>query len=128
MIHFFGTKTDKVFAVQSQTELSTEAILKLNWLFGDADKLENHILEDCFVGPRGSMVSPWSTDAVEITQNIGISGIIRIEEFVKSDKSVADFDVMLYQSTIALTRNFSPQNRKPDPILEISDIAAYSDE
>jgi len=61
MIHFFGTHTDKVFAVQSQNELSTEVISKLIWLFGGANKLENHILEDCFIGPRASMISPWST-------------------------------------------------------------------
>ena len=61
MIHFFGNQTDKVFAVQSQNELSAEVISKLNWLFGGADKLENHTLEDCFVGPRASIISPWST-------------------------------------------------------------------
>jgi phosphoribosylformylglycinamidine synthase len=30
------------------------------------------------------MITPWSTNAVEITQNMGIEGIIRIEEFEKS--------------------------------------------
>ncbi|PTS94455.1 hypothetical protein DBR27_17765, partial [Flavobacterium sp. HMWF030] len=82
MIHFFGNNANKVFAVQSENELPAEDILKLNWLFGGAGKLKNHILKDRFVGARASMISPWSTNAVEITQNMGISGIIRIEEFI----------------------------------------------
>ena len=128
MIHFFGNQTDKVFAVQSQNELSAEVISKLNWLFGGADKLENHTLEDCFVGPRGSMISPWSTNAVEITQNMGISGIIRIEEFVKSDKSAAAFDIMLYQKYNGLDQEIFTAIRKPDAVLEIGNIAAYNEQ
>jgi phosphoribosylformylglycinamidine synthase len=37
-----------------------------------------------FVGPRAAMITPWSTNAVEITQNMGIKDIIRIEEFTSS--------------------------------------------
>ncbi|HKX86248.1 MAG TPA: hypothetical protein VJL37_06230 [Flavobacterium sp.] len=40
MIHFFGNSTNTVFAVQTQNELSTEDIAKLNWLFGNAHKIE----------------------------------------------------------------------------------------
>ncbi len=127
MIYFFGNQTEKVFAVQSQTDLSTEVISKLSWLFG-ADKLEYRTLENCFVGPRGSMISPWSTNAVEITQNMGISSIIRIEEFVKSDKSATEFDVMLYQKYNGLGQEIFSVNRKPDPVLEVSNIAVYNEE
>ena len=83
MIHFFGNQSNTVFAVQTQNEISSEDINKLNWLFGNAHKIEKSVLSDFFVGPRAAMVTPWSTNAVEITQNMGISGIIRIEEFQK---------------------------------------------
>ena len=127
MIHFFGDQTNKIFAVQSENELSTEDILKLNWLFGAASKLKNHSLKDCFVGPRDSTISPWSTNAVEITQNMGISGIIRIEEFLKSDESAA-FDIMLYQKYNGLDQGIFNVNRQPDPVLEISNISDYNEE
>lgn len=72
MIHFFGNHTNTVFAVQSQNELSAQDITKLNWLFGNAHKIEKSALTDFFVGPRAAMITPWSTNAVEITQNMGI--------------------------------------------------------
>lgn len=128
MIQFFGGQTNKVFAVQSQNELSTEAISKLNWLFGGAIELEYERLKDCFVGPRASMISPWSTNAVEITQNMGISGIIRIEEFIISSKNAFRFDVMLYQQYDSLDQEIFTVDRQPEPILEISNIAAYNEE
>ncbi|MDP5027814.1 MAG: hypothetical protein NWQ14_06275, partial [Flavobacterium sp.] len=61
MIHFFGNQSNTVFAVQTQNELSTEDINKLNWLFGNAHKIEKSVLSDFFVGPRAAMVTPWST-------------------------------------------------------------------
>lgn len=97
MIHFFGNHTNTVFAVQSQNELSAQDITKLNWLFGNAHKIEKSALTDFFVGPRAAMITPWSTNAVEITQNMGISGIIRIEEFIKIEAHFSDFDPMLSQ-------------------------------
>ena len=78
MIHFFGNATNTVFAVQTQNEISSEDIKKLDWLFANAHQIEKSVLTDFFVGPRAAMVTPWSTNAVEITQNMGISGIIRI--------------------------------------------------
>src|SRR5690554_6206681 len=86
MIHFFGNTNGKVFAVQTTKELSTETTAKLVWLFDDAPKIEQASLDAFFVGPRAAMISPWSTNAVEITQNMGISDIIRIEEFQAVDK------------------------------------------
>ena len=77
MIHFFSTGNDVVFAVQAG-QLPGDDISKLNWLFGNTQKIEKSALPDFFVGPRAAMVTPWSTNAVEITQNMGISGIVRI--------------------------------------------------
>lgn len=126
MIHFFGNQTNTVFAVQSQNTLSAEDISKLNWLFGNAHKIEKSALTDFFVGPRATMITPWSTNAVEITQNMGISGIIRIEEFFKTDEANAQFDPMLSQKYNGLDQNIYTINIQPEPILEVSDIAAYN--
>lgn len=126
IIHFFGNNANKVFAVQSENELPAEDILKLNWLFGGAGKLKNHILKDRFVGARASMISPWSTNAVEITQNMGISGIIRIEEFIKSDKNAPKFDTMRHQQYDGLNQEIFTVNRQPEHVLEITDITAYN--
>ena len=126
MIHFFGNQSKTVFAVQTQNELSTEDINKLNWLFGNAHKIEKSVLSDFFVGPRAAMVTPWSTNAVEISQNMGISGIIRIEEFEKVAADFNDFDPMLSQKYSELHQEIYTINIQPEPILDIDDIAAYN--
>lgn len=131
MIHFFGNESTTVFAVQTQNtlssaEMSAENISKLNWLFGNAHKIEKSVLTDFFVGPRAAMVTPWSTNAVEITQNMGVEGIIRIEEFEKVTENFTDFDPMLSQKYNELTQDIFTINIQPEPILEIEDIAAYN--
>lgn len=127
MIHFFGNETTTVFAVQAHSELSTATISKLNWLFGSAHKIDKSVLADFFVGPRAAMVTPWSTNAVEITQNMGIQGIVRIEEFSKVDAGFTDFDPMLAQKYPELGQEIFTIDIQPEAILEISDIAAYND-
>ncbi|WP_264522102.1 phosphoribosylformylglycinamidine synthase [Flavobacterium sp. N1994] len=126
MIHFFGNESTTVFAIQSQNELSAETISKLNWLFDNANKIEKSVLTDFFIGPRAAMVTPWSTNAVEITQNMGIEGIIRIEEFEKVPADFTDFDPMLSQKYSELNQDIFTINIKPEPILEIDDIATYN--
>ncbi|HQV36626.1 MAG TPA: phosphoribosylformylglycinamidine synthase, partial [Flavobacterium sp.] len=126
MIHFFGNESATVFAVQSQNELSAQDISKLNWLFGNTNKIEKSVLTDFFVGPRAAMVTPWSTNAVEITQNMGISGIIRIEEFHKAESNDTDFDPMLFQKYNELHQGIFTINIQPESIKEIDDIAAYN--
>ncbi|WP_396170368.1 phosphoribosylformylglycinamidine synthase [Flavobacterium sp.] len=126
MIHFFGNETTTVFAVQTQNELSTETISKLNWLFGNATKIEKSVLTDFFVGPRAAMVTPWSTNAVEITQNMGIKGIIRMEEFEKVAADFVAFDPMLSQKYSELHQDIFTINIQPEAILEIENIAVYN--
>ena len=126
MIHFFGNETTTVFAVQTQNELSTETISKLNWLFGNATKIEKSVLTDFFVGPRAAMVTPWSTNAVEITQNMGIEGIIRMEEFEKVAADFVAFDPMLSQKYSELHQDIFTINIQPEAILKIEDIALYN--
>ncbi len=132
MIHFFGSQ-ETVFAVQTQDNLSNEDIKKLLWLFNSQidDKftitnISDSSLKAYFVGPRAAMITPWSTNAVEITQNMGISGIIRIEEFKAVDENFKDFDPMLSQKYTELNQSIYTINVQPEPILEIDDIAAYN--
>jgi len=126
MIHFFGNQSNTVFAVQAQDSISSEDVQKLNWLFGGAHKIEKSVLTDFFVGPRAAMITPWSTNAVEITQNMGITGIIRIEEFEKVASDFNAFDPMLSQKYTELNQEIYTINIKPESILDITDIAAYN--
>lgn len=130
MIHFFSKQNHTVYAVQTLQNLQPQDIQKLNWLFGEATLLEGETAAAgagfCFIGPRAAMVTPWSTNAVEITQNMGIEGIIRIEEFHKLEESDADFDPMLFQKYSSLNQEVFNINVTPEPIKDISDIAAYN--
>ena len=130
MIHFFENETNTVFAVQSQKDFSAEDISKLNWLFGNSNKIDKSVLNtigtDFFIGPRATMITPWSTNAVEITQNMGISGIVRIEEFFKVNSDFTDFDPMLSQKYVELFQDIFTINIQPEAILEIDDIASYN--
>ncbi|WP_036385598.1 phosphoribosylformylglycinamidine synthase [Muricauda sp. MAR_2010_75] len=126
MIHFFGDKATKVFAVQTTQEITKEDNEKLTWLFGNQPKIEAASLDAFFVGPRAAMVTPWSTNATEITQNMGIAGIIRIEEFHAVVEDFTDYDPMLSQKYKGLGQDIYTINIVPEPILEIEDIAAYN--
>jgi phosphoribosylformylglycinamidine synthase len=133
MIHFFGSPSQSVFAVQKQDQFSQEDIKKLYWLFNSSSEnkftsnnSDRSSLGSFFVGPRAAMITPWSTNAVEITQNMGISGIIRIEEFKEVSEYFTDFDPMLSQKYDGLNQSIYTINVQPEPILEIDDIAAYN--
>ena len=85
MIRFFQTPQKSVIATEVDHALSEQEIKELNWLYGEATLLDAEQLDGFFVGPRREMVTPWSTNAVEITQNMGIQGISRIEEYFAVD-------------------------------------------
>lgn len=125
MIHFFGNQNSKIYAVQTLKELAQENTQKLNWLFGNQPKLNEASIDYFFIGPRAAMITPWSTNAVEITQNMGIEGIIRIEEFTASNKT-ENFDPMIFQKFEALNQEMFTINSVPEPVLDIEDISAYN--
>ena len=126
MILFFQNQAGKVYGVQVSKDLPAEHISQLNWLFGNSTQVNASQINAFFVGPRAAMITPWSTNAVEITQNMGISGIVRIEEFEKVAADFTDFDPMISQKYTALTQEMYTINIAPEPILEIEDIAAYN--
>jgi phosphoribosylformylglycinamidine synthase len=126
MIYFFSNELSTVFALQIERTLTTTDISKLSWLFGGARLEEQTVLKDFFVGPRAAMVTPWSTNAVEITQNMDISGIVRIEEFKKVEADFTGFDPMLSQKYSELNQDIYTISIQPESILEVEDIAAYN--
>jgi len=131
MIQFFRTPAQHLYAVQSHQPIAADDVRKLEWLFGEAKLLETETVEGNYVGPRREMITPWSTNAVEITQNMGISGIIRIEEYslvpnTPSAKGGLEYDPMLQRIYTGLNQEIFTVNKLPEPILEIDDIAAYS--
>jgi phosphoribosylformylglycinamidine synthase len=126
MIHFFGNAKASVYAVCMTAKLSNETTEKLSWLFGNSPKIEQASIDAFFVGPRASMVTPWSTNAVEITQNMGITGIVRIEEFKIAASDFSDFDAMLFQKYNTLNQKIFHTNITPENIINITDIAAYN--
>lgn len=126
MIHFFGNAKNNIFAVQTQGEITSENSQKLVWLFGNQPKIEQSAIADFFIGPRAAMITPWSTNAVEITQNMGIEGIIRIEEFKNVSEKFTDFDPMLSQKYPALDQDIFNIAIQPEGIKKISDIGDYN--
>ncbi|MCB0550148.1 MAG: hypothetical protein KDD19_21445, partial [Phaeodactylibacter sp.] len=126
MIRFFGHSSDIIFAVQLAAPLTKTDMAKLSWLFGGRPPIEAETVEGPFVGPRATMVSPWSTNAVEITQNMGITGIRRIEQFEPLTSGEGHYDPMLAQQYRALHQDIFTINIEPEPIREIDDIAAYN--
>ncbi len=123
MITFFKNTDRSVFAVQSSSSLSTKNCSKLAWLFNNAGIVKLHNVDGHFIGPRNEMITPWSTNAVEITQNMGISGISRIEKFLIESDS---FDPMLQRKYEGLHQQIFDLNTKPKEILDIDNIAAYN--
>jgi len=126
MIHFFLSQSQAVFVLQTDKTLSQTDITKLEWLFGGAKISQETALKGFFVGPRAAMITPWSTNAVEITQNMDIHGIIRIEEFKTVTEDFSGYDPMLSQKYDQLDQDIYTINIQPEAILEITDIAAYN--
>ena len=116
MIRFFQTPQKSVIATEVDHQLSEQEIKELNWLYGEATLLDAEQLDGYFVGPRREMVTPWSTNAVEITQNMGLNGIQRIEEYFPVPSKDADHDPMLQRMYNGINQDIFTINIKPEPI------------
>lgn len=116
-----------MIAVESNHELNANDNNKLCWLFGEAMPESEENLQGCFVGPRREMITPWSTNAVEITQNMGLDGISRIEEYFPVKDENADHDPMLQRMYKGLNQNVFTTNRQPEAIIYIDDLEAYNE-
>ena len=125
MVLFFRSPS-AFLAVQTIQILEKSEIDKLKWLFSEAHFIDTDILEGTFVGPRKEMITPWSTNAVEITQNMGIVGIERIEQFILTEEAEPEFDPMLQQVYIELDQHLFTIDKTPEPIRNIDDIHTYN--
>ena len=128
MIRFFQTPLKTVIATEVDHKLSEQEIKELNWLYGEATMLEAEQLEGFFVGPRREMVTPWSTNAVEITQNMGLSGISRIEEYFPAASKDAEHDEMLQRMYNGLNQDIFTINIKPEPIKYVDNLEEYNEQ
>ena len=128
MILFFRTPNQNVIATDTNKELSAEDIQKLCWLYGEATVENEENLQGCFVGPRREMITPWSTNAVEITQNMGLEGILRIEEYFPVKDENAEYDPMLQRMYKGLNQDIFTINIKPQPIVYIENLEEYNEQ
>jgi phosphoribosylformylglycinamidine synthase len=126
MILFFECISKNIIAVDTSEKLPEKDIEKLSWLFGEAKLLNEGKLEGLFIGPRKEMITPWSTNAVEITQNMGIGGIKRIEEFHSSKTLEPVYDPMLQHLYSGLDQSIFTIERLADPVFYIDDIGQYN--
>ncbi|BDD10023.1 phosphoribosylformylglycinamidine synthase [Fulvitalea axinellae] len=125
MVLFYQGVHQNLFAVEYSGEAHPQDFDKLKWLFGNAERIEAENVEGTFVGPRKEMITPWSTNAVEITQNMGIQGIQRIEEFHPA-KDGDTFDPMLQARYEGLGQDVFTIEKQADPVVYIDNIAEYN--
>ncbi|MFT6322578.1 MAG: phosphoribosylformylglycinamidine synthase [Halieaceae bacterium] len=126
MIKFFATSTDKVYAVGLSSNLTSEDLPKLEWLFGGAKLMASDTMTGFHTGPRKEMITPWSTNAVEISQNMGVVGIERIEEFFSVTDDKTSFDSMLQAMYSGLNQEIYTIEQEPEKVIYIDDLAAYN--
>ncbi len=153
-ISFFRTPQKTIIATQANHQLTPEEIQKLCWLYGDATLIEASTLDGTFVGPRREMITPWSTNAVEITQNMAIQGIQRIEEYYPIEQldnlqldnsnsssqqssepkssngksSNSQIDPMLQRLYVGLDQDIFTVNIQPAPIQHIENLEEYNEQ
>ncbi len=126
MVVFFKKGASNVIAVETDHRFSDTENEKLTWLFDGAKPLASTSLKGTYIGPRKEMITPWSTNAVEITQNMGLHGITRIEQFTLTKENPPRFDKMLERVYEGLRSNVFTVSNSPQPIVYIEDIAEYN--
>ena len=125
MIFFFGNSNGSIYAVKASKNLVLSTQKKLDWLFGGLSLIDSKIIVGPFLGPRATMITPWSTNAVEITQNMDIDGILRIEKFSRITPK-EEFDPMLYEVYKNLNQTIFDFDITTEPITTITDIEVYN--
>lgn len=127
MILFFKTQNETIIATAVEQQLQSNDIEKLSWLYGDASLIEAQELKGYYVGPRREMITPWSTNAVEITQNMNLSGILRIEEFFPVESKEAEYDPMLQRMYEGIGQDVFAINHEPEPIKRVENLEEYNE-
>lgn len=128
MILFFKTPQETIIATEMDHQPSQEETSKLCWLFGGAECIDTPQLDGIYVGPRREMVTPWSTNAVEITENMNLTGITRIEEYFPVSSKEATHDPMLQRMYEGLDQSLFTVNREPEPIKHVENLEQYNED
>lgn len=128
MILFFKTPQETIIATEMDHQPSQDETNKLCWLFGGAECIDTPQLDGIYVGPRREMVTPWSTNAVEITENMNLTGIMRIEEYFPVSSKEATHDPMLQRMYEGLDQNLFTVNREPEPIRRVENLEQYNED
>ena len=128
MILFFKTQNEHVIATEINHQPNQQEIDELSWLYGNATLMAEQALQGFYVGPRREMITPWSTNAVEITQNMNLSGISRIEEFFPVASADADHDPMLQRMYEGIDQNVFTVNHEPEPIKYVDNLEEYNEQ
>lgn len=127
MISYFPSQCDILYAVEHSVVFSDQDLERLRWLFALEGKVDpQEQAEGDYIGPRSEIVSPWSTNAVEITQNMGIEGITRIELLRRVKEEQPIFDPMTECVYHTPGASIFHTDATPAPIAYIDDIAAYN--
>lgn len=127
-IKFFKTPENTIIATQCKSAMTAEDIEKLSWLYGGAKLEDAETLSGYYVGPRREMITPWSTNAVEITQNMNLKGIERIEEYFPVSSAEADHDPMLQRMYNGLNQDIFTVDIKPAAIQQIQNLEEYNEQ
>ena len=126
MIYFFGDRKNEIVAAKSIKNLSDRDIHKLEWLF--SKKLINSLkIKGKFIGTRPFNITPWSTNAVEITQNMGLNKLSRIELY-KNSNIIKDYDSMTETKISGLNQNIFKIEIEPKKKIFIKNINNYNTE
>ncbi|MFR2732312.1 phosphoribosylformylglycinamidine synthase [Hoylesella buccalis] len=128
MILFFKTPQETIIATEMDHQPSQEETSKLCWLFGGAECIDTPQLDGIYVGPRREMVTPWSTNAVEITENMNLNGITRIEEYFPVSSKEATHDPMLQRMYEKLDQSLFTVNHEPEPIKLVENLEQYNED
>ena len=128
MILFFKTPQETIIATEMDYQPSQEETSKLCWLFGGAECIDTQQLDGIYVGPRREMVTPWSTNAVEITENMNLSGITRIEEYFPVSSKEVTHDPMLQRMYEKLDQSLFTVNHEPEPIRHVENLEQYNED
>tara|TARA_B100000768_G_scaffold55104_1_gene53612 strand:- start:346 stop:3993 length:3648 start_codon:yes stop_codon:yes gene_type:complete len=127
MVLFFKDKNELIYSVNSTDVLNSMNISKLEWLFVGNYLNNTKVISEQFIGPKKSIITPWSTNAVEISQNMAIEGLLRIEVYKPVKHYSKSFDPMLFEIYEELNQEIFKNSIVPEPLIEIDDIKIFND-
>ena len=123
MISFFKKSSNYYFAVEHSKSLKDKEIKNLSWLLSNATLIREKKLKGLYIGPLKEMTTPWSTNAVEITKNIGIDSIQRMEILLKNKNT---FDTMTESKYSNPGQDIFKVTKEPEKVQFVNDLKKYN--